>query len=417
MRWLMRFKHIQDWLGWIKSHHKKTMDLGLERVAKVAERLNLLQPNCPVITVAGTNGKGSCVAGLEAIYLAAGYRVGAFTSPYLFRINEEIRIQGKEIGDEKLCQAFACIEKALDDVTLTPFEFITLAALAIFQQANLDICILEVGLGGRLDAVNIINADVAVVASIAIDHADVLGDTREAIAREKAGIFRAHKPAVCGDFSPPNTLIDYAREINAPLFCQEKEFYFRREETSWSWRSKKKHFENLSLPTIALQNMATVLMAIELLQSKLNVNRHAIDVGLTKINLPGRIQVIPGDITRIFDVSHNPAAAEFLATYLRENNQAKKTRAVFSMLVDKDILGTILVMKELIDEWHIAPLPVERGTPINKLAACFQAAKIKNFSEHASVADAYQAAMTKSKSNEQVVVFGSFYTVAAAIGI
>jgi dihydrofolate synthase/folylpolyglutamate synthase len=273
----MQFESLQGWTDYINSLHHVTIELGLERVRSVAERLSLLQPECQVISVAGTNGKGSCVAGLEAIYLAAGFRVGAFTSPYLLRLNEEIRLQGKEVADEALCAAFDTIEKTRGEISLTPFEFNTLAALIIFKAAKLDVILLEVGLGGRLDAVNIIDAAVAVVTSIAIDHADRLGNTRELIGREKAGIFRKETPVVCGDEDPPESLLNFAKELNAPIFCQKKDFRLVRQAHSWDWAFEKTCYENLPLTVLALQNMSTVLMAVEILQSKLPVSRLAID--------------------------------------------------------------------------------------------------------------------------------------------
>jgi len=405
---------LDDWLERIKNQHRKIIDLDLKRVRVVADRLGLLKPAYPIIIVGGTNGKGSTVAGLEAILLAAGYRVGAFTSPYLYRFNELVRVQGKAAQDEDFIQAFELIEKTRGDITLTQFEFNTLAALFIFQHSQLDVGILEVGLGGRLDAVNILDADVSVVTSIAIDHADWLGDTREKIAVEKAGIFRAGVPAVCGDFDPPVTLLAYATERSISLFCQGVQFGFEPHLSSWTWWSQKTRLENLPLPHLALQNMSTVLMTIELIQEKLPVKRAAIDVGLAEVDLPGRIQVIQGEITQIFDVSHNPAAAEFLAHYLQQHKCAGKTHAVFSMLADKDILGTLYVMRNCIDEWYIAPLSGERGSSLSVLEYCFRTAQIKSVNFYPEIKNAYETALAIAQSNDRIVVFGSFHTVAEA---
>jgi dihydrofolate synthase / folylpolyglutamate synthase len=411
----MNLTTLEEWVSYISSLHTVAIELGLERVKAVAERMGLLEPGCAVISIAGTNGKGSCVAGLEAVYLAAGYRVGAFTSPYLLRLNEEIRIQGKEIDDDTFCQAFSEIEAARGEISLTPFEFNTLAALKIFKQSALDIMLLEVGLGGRLDAVNIIDADLAVVTSIAIDHADWLGNTRELIAREKAGVFRAGKPVVCGDASPPQSLLNIAKELGAPLFCQKKDFRFTQQKNTWDWASEKTCYENLPLTVLALQNMATVMMAVEVMQTQLPVTRAAIDQALLKVELPARIQIIPGKVTKIFDVSHNPAAAEFLANKLQTIPCTGKTRAVFSMLVDKDIVGTIQVMKNLIDDWYIAALPVQRGTAIGMLQETFRKAKVEKVKSHPDIVRAYQSALDDSKDGDRVIVFGSFYTVAGVI--
>ncbi|OAI47926.1 hypothetical protein AYO45_05480 [Gammaproteobacteria bacterium SCGC AG-212-F23] len=385
------------------------MDLSLERVAVVAERLGLLQLKCPVITVAGTNGKGSCVAILEAIYLAAGYRVGAFTSPVLFKHNEYVRVQGVACEDDIFCRAYETIAAVLEDITLTPFEFVTLAALLIFRESALDVILLEVGLGGRFDAVNVINADVAIVTSIGIDHVEWLGHTCEAIGFEKAGIFRKNHPAVCGDFSPPVSLVNYAIQIGAEFFCQGKDFGFVQKDKKWDWFSLSRKLENLPLPTLSLQNMASALMAVELLEKKLPATRDSIEHALKNVYLPGRIEVIPGDVFKIFDVSHNPAAASFLADYLSQHPINGKTRAVFSMLADKDIAGTIDVIKSYIDGWFIAPLPVVRGASLDSLKKCF------SFSVNScsSIQEAFANAIAISQLGDRVIIFGSFHVVSA----
>lgn len=409
-----------EWLKWLdKIHnlHITDMDLSLERVYQVADSLCLLKKKCPVITVAGTNGKGSCVAGLAAIYLAAGYRVGTFTSPVLFRHNEYVRINGQEATDQAFCDAYARIEAVRDEITLTAFEFTALAALLIFQETDLDVWILEVGLGGRYDAVNVIDADVAIIASIGIDHVDWLGDTREKIAYEKAGIFRANQFVVCGDLDPPQTLMDCAQEIGAVFYQQNKDFSFTATDVNWHWQSQTQKIDHLPLPKLALQNMATVLMVIELLQPHLPVTTPQMKTGLKQLTLPGRIEVIPGDITHIFDVSHNPAAAEFLADYLRQYYSQKKIRAVFSMLADKDILSTILMMQPYIDTWYIASLPVKRAASLEKLCANFQQANITSVKQHDSIEQAYQTAFAESELNDCIVVFGSFHTVASIIPV
>lgn len=415
----MNVKNLSAWLNDLQNCHMTEMDLSLERVREVATRLNLLKPFSDVITVAGTNGKGSCVAGLEAIYLAAGKKVGVFSSPILFRHNEYVRVQGKEASDDDFCAAFERIEFMRGDLTLTPFEFNALAALIIFQAAELDIWILEVGLGGRFDAVNVIDADVAIVASIGIDHVEWLGETREKIAYEKAGIFRTAKPVVYGDFDPPQTLIDYAKKIAAPLFCQQKEFGFEKNKKnnnlSWNWWSEKKSLHNLPLPHLALQNMSCVLMAIELLQDRHPITKKEIEIGLQNIKLTGRIEVVSGKIPQIFDVSHNPASAAWLATWLQENNCIGKTRAVFSMLGDKDITGTLEEIKNHIHEWHIAPLVIKRGAGLEKLQNSFIQVQINNnkIISHLSITEAYSAALAVSMPGEdRVVIFGSFHTVA-----
>lgn len=407
--------NVSEWLGWVKSLNVKQIDLSLERVIEVAGRLDLLKPSQPVITVAGTNGKGSCVEGLQAIYLAEGYRVGAFTSPFLFRYNEQIQLNGQSVSDDLLCDAFLVVKEACSDIPLTPFEFGTLAAFVIFKQAALDVWILEVGLGGRFDAVNAISADVAVVTSIGIDHTDWLGSTRNSIAYEKAGIFRHNKPAVSGDFDTPTTLVDYAKSLNSPLFCQGRAFGFEPRRDSWTWFSKEQRLEQLPLPSLALQNMSTVLMAVELLQGKLPVKRAAIDAALKTVTLPGRIQVIPGEKKRILDVSHNPAAVEWLAAYLQKHPVPGKTYAVFSMLADKDIVATLRVIQEFITEWFVAPLACDRAASYETLAYCFRKTQIDNVTFFESIASANHAAERQASLQDCIIVFGSFHTVAESV--
>jgi dihydrofolate synthase/folylpolyglutamate synthase len=401
-----------DWINRIKSIHKQEVDLSLERVTEVAKRLNLLKPSCPVITIAGTNGKGSCVAGLEAIYLAQGYKTGAFTTPMLLTHNEQIRIQGIPASDEDFCNAYQRIENARKNLSLTQFEFTTLAALEIFQRANLDVWLLEVGLGGRWDAVNVIDADVAVITSIGIDHTEWLGPTRETIAIEKAGIFRNHHPAVCGDLSPPQSLLTSANTKQVPLVIQGKDFGYEENEHDWSFWSPQQILKKLPKPNLLLQNMATVLMTIEKLQQRLPVTRSTIDKALSQVKLPGRIEVIQGDITRIIDVSHNPAAAEVLANWLRKNSIQGTTRAVFSMLMDKDIPATLAAMKDVIDQWFIAPIATERGAPLQQLLDAFDQNKITNVQSYDSLTIANQSAIKQSKLGDRIIIFGSFRTVA-----
>lgn len=408
--------NVSEWLTWVKSLNVKQIDLSLERVTAVWGRLSPLKPEAVVITVAGTNGKGSTVAGLEAIYLAEGYRVGAFTSPYLFQFNEQIRIQGQSVSDDILSEAFLTVFSACGDIQLTPFEFATLAALVIFKQSHLDVWILEVGLGGRFDAVNAVDADVAVVTSIGIDHTDWLGETRAAIAYEKAGIFRANRPAVCGDFNPPSTLIDYAEKLKAPLYCQGQQFHYVKQVSSWTWQSDFRSFEHLPLPILALQNMSTVLMAISLLQNRLPVSDKAINATFATVTLAGRIQVIPGEVSYILDVSHNPAAVELLAEYLRKESISGKTHAVFSMLADKDIVATIQVIDEWIDHWYVAPLNCDRGASKEVLAYCFRKTKIDHMNLFDSIALADHAAKSKASPGDRIIVFGSFHTV-SGVGI
>jgi dihydrofolate synthase/folylpolyglutamate synthase len=408
----MHFPTLAEWLSWIGKLHGTEIDLGLERVQEVAARLAFQSPTCPVIIVGGTNGKGSTVAGLAAIYRAAGYRVGAFTSPYVWKYNEQVKINGQEASDADFCAAFARIAAACGETSLTPFEFGTLAAFLIFQQHVLDIWLVEVGLGGRLDAVNILDADVAVVTSISLDHTQWLGTTREAIAREKAGIFRAMKPAVCGDVNPPHTLLDYARELNTPLFCQGQQFHYQETATDWSFQSPQQSYAHLPRSSLMTQNMATVLMAIQLLQERLPIPRQAIEVGLKHVTLTGRIQIIPGAVTEIIDVSHNPDSVARLAQTLAKHPVPGKTWAVFSMLADKDCVASVLAIRDDIDGWYVAPLATPRGASLTQLQTIFVQTEIKTVSFFPAMRAAYQAARAHAQPGDRVVVFGSFHTLA-----
>lgn len=404
-------KNLCDWLKWIQSAHGQDMDLSLERVSLVAERLGLLTGLEFIITVGGTNGKGSCVRALESIYKASGYQVGTFTSPILFRHNEYVRIRGKDVSDELFCNAYEKVEQARENIQLTAFEFTALAALILLKEANLDLWILEVGLGGRFDAVNVLNADLAIVASISIDHVEWLGDTREKIGYEKAGIFRSNKPVVCGDFNPPQSLVNYANELGAVLYCQNKEFGYSKNNKGWTWWSHKNKY-CLPLTQLALQNMSTVLMAIELLQAKWPVSHDVIEKTLPHIQLSGRIQVVPGEIVHIYDVAHNPGSTEYLAQWLNQNNIPNKTYAVFSMLGDKDILTCLNIMRDYIDAWFIGELKVKRAASQEILLSMFRQANISKVKAYNGMKDAYQAAFMQAKAGDRILIFGSFHTVA-----
>lgn len=386
------FKALTVWLEKIATEQPAEMMLGLDRIKVIAERLDLLNPPCPVIIVGGTNGKGSTVAALDAIYRAAGYRVGTFTSPILFRHNEYVHIDGIEASDNLFCQAYQKIAEARGEVALTPFEYHTLAALWMFKNVALDVIILEVGLGGRLDAVNIIDADVAIVTSIDIDHADWLGETREKIGFEKAGIFRSGKFAICGDENPPQSLIEYAKKIGS-----------------------QRYYLDPSEKDRALRNMACVRKAVIFLKEKLPVTQKIIDDALKNIKVTGRVQIIPGDITEIYDVSHNPAAVAYLAKRLSELTCTGKTVAVFSMLVDKDIASSIKNISSQIEEWYIAPLAVKRGADMKKLKSSFT--KNDKVFEYSTIEQAYLAAKNNLHLGDRIVIFGSFHTVAAIISM
>lgn len=408
---------VDQWLKHISQIHEKTMDLGLARIKAVAETLGLLPINVPVITVTGTNGKGSTVAALEQIYLAAGYSVGVFTSPHLWRINEEIRRNGVDVDDSALIAAFDEIEQARAEISLTVFEFATLAALILFRAAQLDVVILEVGLGGKTDAVNIVDADMAIITSIGIEHQAWLGDTRAEIAIEKAGIFRKNRPAICGDSSPPLELIEYSRQLPCPFYQINHEFNYQTRGAVWDWQGAFTKLSDLPIPSIELSNAASALMAVDLIQSRLPVTAQAVKTGLAHVALPGRYQIIEKPVLQIFDVCHNPHAALKLADKLRENQaQFRHTHAVFSMLKDKDIAETAACLNEIVTGWHIAPLATERGAALAQLqTALTQAGVTRQAYYYSTINDAHAQALNAAGARDRVVIFGSFHTVAATL--
>lgn len=403
---------MNEWITWITTLHPTDIELGLDRVKEVAAKLHLLSPGCPVFVVAGTNGKGSTVMGLESIYRAAGYRVGAFTSPILFKHNEQVRIDGVLATDEEFCNAFEKIEAERGDISLTTFEFFTLAALLIFKQHKLDVLILEVGLGGSLDAVNIIDADVSIITSIALDHMEWLGSTREEIAREKAGILRENKFAICGDNDPPATLLEIAQKMETKFFCQGVDFHYRENMVGWNWSYQHIRYDDLPLTTLAIQNMSTVLMAVTLMQNRLPVPTNAIHKGLAEAKLMGRIQIVNDSVMEIFDVSHNPASVSFLAKQLKKIPCHGKTHAVFSMLADKDIVESINAIKDTIDTWYVAPLSTKRSAAFERLSNAFHQAEINQVTVFSNIVEAYEVAKLKAELGDRIVVFGSFHTVA-----
>lgn len=415
----MRFATLNEWLAWQETLHAREIDLGLERVSRVLERLGRAHPPYTVLTVGGTNGKGSCVAMLESILGAAGYRVAAYTSPHLLRYNERIRIGGVEVDDATLCRAFERVDQARGDITLTYFEFGTLAALDIFHGAGLDVAILEVGLGGRLDAVNAVDADVALITSIDLDHVDWLGTDRESIGREKAGILRTGRPAVCGDPHPPCSLVTQAQLLGAPLYCLERDFGYTKDKdmSGWRWWSSVGRRDALPLPNLygdfQLQNAAAVLMVLELIREDLPVGQDHLRRGLGEIRLRGRFQVLPGAVERILDVAHNPHGAVALAQALRQRPCTGRTLAVTAILGDKDVENIGRTMRAVVDAWYAAGLDVPRGQSgaalAERLAAVHPEAPIL---AHACVCDAYAQALQDARPGDRVVVFGSFYTVA-----
>ncbi|MFO1398062.1 MAG: bifunctional tetrahydrofolate synthase/dihydrofolate synthase [Burkholderiales bacterium] len=419
---------LAAWLAYLESLHPKSIALGLDRVRAVHANLDA-RIACAVVTVGGTNGKGSTCAMLESILRSAGYRTGLYTSPHLVRFNERIRLLGVEATDEEIVAAFHAVEDARlatpaadgAPTALTYFEFGTLAALWLFARAQLDALVLEVGLGGRLDAVNIVDADVAVIASVDLDHQDYLGDTREAIGREKAGIMRAGRPAVCADPAPPASVVDAASAIGAPLLLIGRDYGYADERTQWRYRGPRGERFGLPFPALRgsyqLANAATVLCVLDLLHGRAPVSAGAVREGLLTVTLPGRFQVLPGRPAVVLDVAHNPHAARALAGALGTMGFFAQTTAVFAMLSDKDIAGVVAAVSPRIDRWHVAPLPGPRGTTAARLrdtllAAGVLSAAIRTFDD---VAGAFRAAREGAGEADRIVVFGSFLTVAAAL--
>jgi dihydrofolate synthase/folylpolyglutamate synthase len=396
--------------------HPRSIDLGLERVQAVLARLHRGAPAFGVITVGGTNGKGSTVAMLEAILRAAGYRTGLYTSPHLVRYNERVRIDAEPVSDDALCGAFERIEAARGDVPLTYFEFGTVAALDLMARAGIDVALLEVGMGGRLDAVNAVDADAAIVTAVDIDHTQWLGTTRAQIGREKAGIFRAGRPAICGDTDPPVTLVEYALAVGAPLYVRGRDYTARAEVGGWCWRMGEQFRSGLPFPALRgdyqLGNAANALAALELLRARFPVTQAHIRQGLVTVALPGRFQVLPGLPVCVFDVAHNPQAAHALAATLAQQGRFRRTLAVFGMLADKDISAVVQSFRNLVDHWYLATLNVPRGASAAQLAAALAAVgTAARADEFDDVRAAYAAAKRDATDADRIVVFGSFHTV------
>ena len=349
---LARPESLTDWLARLEQLHPSTIELGLERVRRVKDALGLA-PAFPLIMVGGTNGKGSTCAYLEAILGAAGYRTGLYTSPHLLRYNERVRIAGREASDAELVAAFERVDAARGDTSLTYFEFGTLGAMVQFIAAGVDVAILEVGLGGRLDAVNVFDADVAVVTSVDLDHMDYLGDTREKIGFEKAGIYRGRRPAICADPAPPDSLLEHARRIGADLRCVGRDFFALREGDRWTYRGPALVWQDLPLPAMAgayqLRNAAGALAALEAVRGRLPVSEAAIRQGLRAAQVPGRFQRIARAPEVILDVAHNPEAARALAATLREQPVTGRTLAVVGMLADKDAAAVFAALRGEVD--------------------------------------------------------------------
>ena len=409
---------LKTWLCYLEQLHPSSIELGQERVKSVAERLELLQPAPYIFTVAGTNGKGTTCRTLEMILLAADKRVGVYSSPHLLHFTERVRINNQESTPSDTVKAFVAIEKARGDVSLTYFEYATLAALYQFKQAQLDVVILEVGLGGRLDATNIVDADIAIITTIGIDHVEYLGNTRESIGREKAGIFKPKSIAVVGEPEIPSSILDVAHAVNCPLFAVNKDWSYQQiDKLTWQFNSSIKQYQNLPIPQVPLANAATAIAALS--YSPFSITQKQIDSALEKTSLIGRFQIIQLSPTVIVDVAHNPHAASYLVKQIellkQQQSTVGKVRFVIGMLKDKDIKSTLSIFNA--DQWYCASLYGERGCNADILKQFLQEENVENIATFDSVNEAYQKAMQEAKEDDIIVVCGSFHTVSAVLDI
>ena len=417
----MRFQTLPEWLAWQEKLHFTEVDPGLERVMQVWQQLKG-KATLPfkVITVAGTNGKGSSVAILDSILRAAGYRTGAYTSPHLINYNERIVVDGEACDDGLISEAFEEIDQAREGVSLTYFEFSTLAAVNIFCNKAIDIAILEVGMGGRLDAVNLFDADISLITPISLDHIQWLGHDRETIGFEKAGIIRANKPLVCTE-KPPESVINYANELSAHISLATVDFNYQHDSQQWHWSNEIIAWRNLPHPALTgryqLQNAAAVLQVISLLiEQGFNISQPQIEKGLIEVLLAGRFQQVPGAVLRIFDVTHNEQGALSLVELLTEPAFQGRTIGILAMLKDKEASTVSAILKPAIDDWYIAGLSGSRGMSVDTLALALKGVidddKINTFD---TVSNAYREAMANARKGDRVVIFGSFHTVASVM--
>jgi dihydrofolate synthase / folylpolyglutamate synthase len=412
---------LHDWLAHCESLHPKTIQMGLERAQEVGARMGL-RFDCPVITVAGTNGKGSTCAMLEAIALQAGYRTGVYTSPHLVHFEERCRIRGEIVQAQALVPHFERVEAARQGVLLTYFEFTTLAIMSLMAASGLDVAILEVGLGGRLDAVNIVDADCAVITSVALDHMDYLGSDRESIGREKAGILRTGKPAVVSDPMPPQSVLDRAIEIGADLWMLGRDFNFSGDKQQWAWAGRGRRYGGLAYPALRganqLINASGVLAALEALRARLPITAQAVRVGLATAELPGRFQIVPGEPTLVLDVAHNPHSVAALAANLDAMGFYPATHGVFGAMGDKDLPAMLAKIGPLVDRWYFTDLPTPRAETAAGLLARWQALETRRdvaASTHPEPMEALRSAVAAANPTDRIVVFGSFYTVGGVL--
>lgn len=409
---------LDDWLGWLEQQHPKAIDLGLERIHLVAKKLNLAGTSNTVVTVAGTNGKGSCIALMESICLAAGLRVGTYTSPHITHYCERIKLNGRPVSEKTLCQHLAKVTGFNDETTLTYFEYGTLAALSIFQEQPLDILFLEVGMGGRLDAVNIIDSDFAIITHIDIDHTEWLGDNREAIGREKAGIFRSGQRAICGDLNPPNSVIEHGQALGTDIAFLQRDFFYTEKENMWDWSAEGIVLNGLPKPSLRLDNAAIALQGIALLSDKWAISPEAICQGLRHVHLPARQQLLTNTPMTLFDVAHNPDACRALAenvSHLKAPGQ--RILSVVGMLEDKDVGASLAPFDDLVDEWYLGDLTVRRAAQPQALLDNLPEKSQPRGKLFDSIPFAWEYALKQATDKDLIIVFGSFHTVAQVFAI
>ena len=418
-------KDLSQWLAYCEQLHPKNIDMGLERVRQVAQRMDLRLP-CTVITVAGTNGKGSTCAMLEAILMQAGYRTAVYSSPHLVHFEERLRLQGQNVQAAALVEGFARVEAArtagAEPVSLTYFEFSTLAIMDVMRSAPLDVAILEVGMGGRLDAVNIVDADCAIVTSIDLDHMEFLGPDRETIGREKAGIMRAGRPVVVSDPVPPQSVLDHALEIGADLWRVGRDFNTSGDSQQWAWSGRGRRYSGLAYPALRganqLVNAAGVLAALTALREQLPVTAQAIRNGFAMVEFAGRFQILPGTPALVLDVAHNPHSVAALAANLDAMGYFPRTHAVFGAMGDKDLAPMLARMNPLVECWYFTDLPTPRAAAGAALMAQWQAQNQRKDAAaqaFASPLAALQAALASANPADRILVFGSFYTVGGVL--
>ena len=412
---------LDDWLAYCERLHPTTIELGLARVQGVACEMGL-HFDCPVITVAGTNGKGSSCAMLEAILSQAGYRTGVYTSPHLVHFEERCRIRGEIVQADALLPHFARVEALRGQTSLTYFEFTMLAIFSLLAEAKLDVVILEVGVGGRLDSVNIIDTDCALITSIDIDHTELLGSDREAIGREKAGIMRPGKPVVVSDPVPPQSVLDHAAEVGADLWRFGQDFNFSGDKLQWAWAGRGRRYAGLAYPALRganqLLNASGVLAALTALRDRLPVTAQAVRNGLGMVELPGRFQIISGQPTLVLDVAHNPHSVAALAENLDAMAYFPCTHAVFGAMADKDLAAMLGRVGPLVDRWYFTDLPTPRAASGAALMTRWQALNTRSDVRASVFADpvlALQAAIAAADPADRIVVFGSFYTVGSIL--